>query len=215
MTWASFLTLLEGTAVTVLLSVTSLLIGIPLGLALAGGRIARIPVVSGLIAAYVSLMRGAPIVTFVLFVFFGIAALGVSIHPQIAALIALSLNTAAFNSEVWRASIVDFPIEQLYAARAIGMTRALAFRRIVLPQIWRTSLPGIVNEMTLLIKGSPAVAVVGVVDLTRAANRIAAYTYEPLPPYVTAMMVYGITVLLLVRAQQKIERFVVKKYGGL
>ena len=107
---------------------------------------------------------------------------GVTLSPTLAALITLSVNTSAFHAEIWRASIMDFPHAQAEAASAYGMTRWQAFRLIVLPQAWRASLPPMVNEMTFLIKSSPAIAVIGVVDLTRAASRIAAYTYDPLPP---------------------------------
>ena len=81
---------------------------------------------------------------------------------------------------------MDFPKEQIEAALSVGMPAGLRFRRIVLPQIFRTSLPGLVNEMSLLIKVTPVLAVVGVVDITRAAVRIGAETYEPLPPFLVA-----------------------------
>jgi polar amino acid transport system permease protein len=85
------------------------------------------------------------------------------------------------------------------------MTRALIFRRIMLPQIWITSLPGLVNEMTLLVKASPAVAVIGIVDLTRATNRISAVTYEPLPPILVAAALYLVVIGTLVRLQRLLD----------
>src|SRR4029077_15223486 len=109
-------------------------------------------------------------------------------------------NTAAFNGEIWRAGIVDFPRGQIEAARSFGMTRRRIFWRIMLPQIWRRSVSPIVNEMTLLIKASPAIAVIGVVDLTRKARQIAESSYEPLPAFVSAVIVYGAVLILLVIA---------------
>src|SRR3546814_2906974 len=82
------------------------------------------------------------------------------------------LNTASFNTEIWRSAYQSFPQSQIEAARAMGMTRGLYFRRIMLPQMWYTALPPLVNEMTFLIKASPAIAVIGIVDLTRVTNRI-------------------------------------------
>jgi ABC-type amino acid transport system permease subunit len=76
----------------------------------------------------------------------------------------------------------------------------------LLPQIARTSLPGLVNEMTLLIKVTPVLAVVGVVDITRAAVRIGAQTYDPLPPFLVAIALYAPIVFLLVLLQRWIER---------
>ena len=110
--------------------------------------------------------------------FFALPNVGVPIGPISAAILALVMNTSAFNCEVWRASLDAFPKDQYEAAQAVGMRAGQRFRRIVLPQIVRASLPGLVNEMSLLIKVTPVLAVVGVVDITRAAVRIGAETYR-------------------------------------
>jgi His/Glu/Gln/Arg/opine family amino acid ABC transporter permease subunit len=205
MTFASFFTLLEGAVLTMALSTAGILIGMPLGLGLALVRWTRVPVLSQLVAAYVSLLRATPLVTLILLVFFGAPTIGLPIDPIPAAILTLTLNTSAFNCEIWRAALIDFPRTQLEAARAFGMSTPLAFRRIMLPQIWRTCLPALVNEMTLLIKGSPAIAVIGVVDITRAAVRIGAQTYEPLPPFLVATVLYVLIVLVFVRVQRSVE----------
>jgi ABC-type amino acid transport system permease subunit len=116
------------------------------------------------------------------------------------------MNTSAFNCEVWRAALEAFPKDQYEAAQAVGMRAGQRFRRIVLPQIIRVSLPGLVNEMSLLIKVTPVLAVVGVVDITRAAVRIGAETYEPLPPFLVAVGLYVPIVFALVSLQRWIER---------
>jgi ABC-type amino acid transport system permease subunit len=85
------------------------------------------------------------------------------------------------------------------------MSPGLTFWHIMLGQVWRTSLPGLVNEMTLLIKGSPAIAVIGVVEITRAAVRIGAETYEPLPPFLAATGIYVVMVLVFIRIQRAVE----------
>jgi len=76
----------------------------------------------------------------------------------------------------------------------------------MLPQMWYAALPSLVNEMTLLIKASPAIAVIGVVDLTRVTNRIAAQTYEPLPPILIAGAMYIVIISVLVRLQRRLEK---------
>lgn len=205
MTISDFLTLLQGAAVTTGLCVTGILLGVPLGLALALIRRSRVPLISQAVAIYVSIARATPLVTLGLLIFFALPNLGIDVDPVPAAILTLTLNTMAFNSEVWRASLADFPRSQLEAARAFGMRPVLAFRRIVFPQVWRSSLPGLVNEMTLLIKSSPAIAVVGVVDITRAAVRIGSQTYEPLPPFLAATALYFVGLLILIRVQRSIE----------
>src|SRR3979490_2641889 len=116
------------------------------------------------------------------------------------------MNTSAFNCEVWRSALVNFPKDQYEAAQSVGIRCGQGCRRIVLPQIVRVSLPGLVNEMSLLIKVTPVLAVVGVVDITRAAVRIGAQTYEPVPPFLVAVGLYVPIVFALVSLQRGIER---------
>ena len=213
--WGMIGNLVEGAVTTLWISTVSIAVGAPLGLMLAMTRVWRVPVLSHAVTVFVSIIRATPVITLALFVFFGIPATGLTLSPIVAALIALSVNTCAFHAEIWRASLMDFPRNQSEAASAFGMTRLQAFRLIVLPQAWRASLPPMVNEMTFLIKSSPAIAVIGVVDLTRTASRIAAYTYDPLPPYISAAIIYAVVVFSLVRAQRVIERMIVRRYGVL
>jgi His/Glu/Gln/Arg/opine family amino acid ABC transporter permease subunit len=198
--------ILQGAMVTVTLSLVGILIGLPIGLGLALLRWANVPVAAGIVTLYVSVLRATPLVTLLLLLFFALPNIGVPINPISAAILALVMNTSAFNCEVWRSALVNFPKDQYEAAQSVGMRGAQRFRRIVLPQIVRVSLPGLVNEMSLLIKVTPVLAVVGVVDITRAAVRIGAQTYEPLPPLLVAVALYTPIVFALVSLQRWIER---------
>jgi His/Glu/Gln/Arg/opine family amino acid ABC transporter permease subunit len=198
--------ILQGAVVTVTLSLIGILIGLPIGLGLAVLRWADVPVFARITALYVSILRATPLVTLLLLLFFALPNVGVPIDPISAAILALVMNTSAFNCEVWRASLDAFPKDQYEAALSVGMRAAPRFRRIVLPQITWMSLPGLVNEMSLLIKVTPVLAVVGVVDITRAAVRIGAETYEPLPPFLVAIALYVPIVFALVSLQRWIER---------
>lgn len=206
MSAADVLAILQGAVVTVTLSFVGILIGLPIGLGLALLRWANVPVVARMVAVYVSVLRATPLVTLLLLLFFALPNVGFAIGPVSAAILALVMNTSAFNCEVWRAALMNFPKEQYEAAQSVGMHASLRFRRIVLPQIVRVSLPGLVNEMSLLIKVTPVLAVVGVVDITRAAVRIGAETYEPLPPFLVAIAMYAPIVFALVSLQRFIER---------
>jgi His/Glu/Gln/Arg/opine family amino acid ABC transporter permease subunit len=206
MSGGDVLAILQGAVVTVTLSLIGILIGLPIGLALAVLRWADVPVLARIVTVYVSILRATPLVTLLLLLFFALPNIGIAIGPISAAILALVMNTAAFNCEVWRASLMNFPKDQYEAAQSVGMGAGLRFRRIVLPQIVRVSLPGLVNEMSLLIKVTPVLAVVGVVDITRAAVRIGAETYDPLPPFLVAIALYAPIVFLLVLLQRWIER---------
>jgi His/Glu/Gln/Arg/opine family amino acid ABC transporter permease subunit len=192
-----------------------LAVGMLSGLLLALVRAGAVPVASQAIAVYVSITRATPMVTLALLIFFGLPALGLALSPLVAAILIISINTSVFQAEIWRASLLDFPRGQLDAARASGMTRVRTFQRIVFPQVWRASLPALVNEMTLVIKGSPAIAVIGVVDLTRVAVRWTTQTYQPIPPFLTATVIYVAVVMCLIWVQRYTERRIVEKYGIL
>jgi len=198
--------ILQGAVVTVTLSLVGILIGLPIGLGLAMLRWANVPVIGRIVALYVSVSRATPLVTLLLLLFFALPNVGIPIGPISAAILALVMNTSAFNCEVWRAALEAFPKDQYEAAQSVGMRAGQRFRRIVLPQIIRVSLPGLVNEMSLLIKVTPVLAVVGVVDITRAAVRIGAETYEPLPPFLVAVALYVPIVFALVSLQRWIEQ---------
>ncbi len=206
MTWGDWISLFKGAVTTVALSLVAVAAGLPIGLGLALVRWARIPVLDRLVAVIVSLLRAAPAVTLGLLVFFALPGIGLSIDPIPAAIVTLTLSTCAFNCEIWRAALNDFPPEQIDAAKSVGMPARTRLRRIVLPQVIRTATPALVNEMTLLVKASPAVAVLGVVDITRAAVRIGSNTYEPLPPFAAALVLYSLIVFMVVLAQRMTER---------
>ena len=196
----------QGAIVTMSLSLIGILIGMPIGLGLALIRWANVPVIASIVTIYVSMLRATPLVTLLLLLFFALPNIGVPLDPVSAAILALVMNTSAFNCEVWRSALMNFPRDQYEAAQSVGMRAGQRFRRIVLPQIILVSLPGLVNEMTLLIKVTPVLAVVGVVDITRAAVRIGAETYEPLPPFLVAVALYVPIVFALVLLQRWIER---------
>ena len=198
--------LLEGAWTTLWISGIAIAIGVMLGLGIALVRMARIPFVDQLLVLYISLARATPLVTFVLFLFLSAPTFGINMNRNTAAIVAMTLNTAAFNAEIWRAAFLSFSREQKEAALACGMTSRVFFRRIMLPQMISSSLPGLVNEMSFLIKGSPAIAVIGIVDLTRVTNRISAVTYEPLPPILAAALLYMLIISVLLKLQAMAEK---------
>jgi His/Glu/Gln/Arg/opine family amino acid ABC transporter permease subunit len=205
MTAVDYLALLAGAGNTIAISAIAIVLGSPLGLMLALVRWGKIRGLDGLVAALVSLLRATPSVTLMLLVYFALPVLGIELPRVAAAVATLALGSMAYNCEIWRGALLAFPKDQLDAAKAFGMRRHLRFRQIVLPQIMRLALPALVNEMTLLVKVSPAVAVIGVVDTTRAAVRIGASTYQPVPPFAIALVIYLVIIGVLVMAQRLFE----------
>jgi His/Glu/Gln/Arg/opine family amino acid ABC transporter permease subunit len=206
MSAADIVAILQGAVTTASLSCIGIVLGLPLGLLLAITRWARVPGLAQAVTVYVSILRATPLVTLLLLLYFALPNIGVPIGAVSAAILALVMNTSAFNCEVWRAGLMDFPKDQYEAAQSVGMRAPARLRRIVLPQVFRASLPGLVNEMSLLIKVTPVLAVVGVVDVTRAAVRVGAETYEPLPPFLVALAIYMPIVYGIVAVQRLMER---------
>src|SRR5882762_8754726 len=129
---------------------------------------------------------------------------------------------AAYSSFVRAVPVVTFMMLIYFGLPALGIALdpfpaavfALALNTAAFNgQIWRSSLPSLVNEMTLLIKVSPAIAIIGVVDLTRKARQISAVTYEPLPAFVSAALIYGLVLALLVAGARWLERRLARRFG--
>ena len=206
MSSADYLAIGFGTLNTIAISFLAIAIGTPLGLGLALIRWGRVRGLDPVVATLVSLLRATPSVTLALLIFFALPTLGLELPRFTAGVATLALGSMAYNCEIWRSALLAFPREQVDAARAFGMTRGVRLRLIVLPQIARAALPALVNEMTLLIKVSPAVAVIGVAEVTRAAVRIGAATYDPIPPFMVALGIYVVVIGAFVFAQRALER---------
>ncbi|HUW80045.1 MAG TPA: amino acid ABC transporter permease [Acidocella sp.] len=200
-----YLAILNGALIALAVTLPAIAMGIPLGLALALIRWRNIPILSAAAAVFVSFFRATPSVTLVLLIYYAAPSIGVQLPELPAGILTLLLGTTAYNCEIWRASLLAFPKDQFDAALSLGMTRATRFRLIVLPQVARASLPALVNEMTLMIKVSPAIAVIGLVEITRSAVRVGAETYQPLPPFIFALVIYIAIIGCLVFWQRMLE----------
>lgn len=202
----------EGTAITAVISLVGEFIGILFGLLVAIGRIKRIPIISPLLTLYVSFIRSLPLLLLVMLLYFGIPAVGINLNPFIAAFMALGINDAAFTSEIWRSAIQDFPHDQIEAAKSVGMIPKQIFWRITLPQIWRSSIPALTNDITLLIKASPAVGIIGINDLTRRASTLGASTYEPLAMLAIATLIYVVVLFTFSRMSTVFDQHLQRQY---
>lgn len=206
MDYYSWTQLLNGAWTTAWIAMISIALGVTFGLVIAFIRMLKIPLVDQVLGIYVSWARATPLVTLALFIFLAFPSFGISLNKELAAILCLTINTTAFNAEIWRNAFINFSSGQKEAAEAMGMGRITYFRRIMFPQMLIMSLPALVNEMSFLIKGSPAIAVIGVVELTRVTNRISAVTYEPLTPILCAGVLYMIIIGFLVKLQDMAEK---------
>jgi cystine transport system permease protein len=203
---SSFLPLVKG-AFTYTLSLTmlSFAFGLVLAIMTALARISRVSVLIGIARAYVSIIRGTPLLVQLFIIFYGMPSVGITIDPFPAAVIGFSLNVGAYASEIVRAAILSIPKGQWEAAYSIGMTYTQALRRIILPQAARVSVPPLSNSFVSLVKDTSLAASILVSEMFRKAQEIAAATYEPLLVYSEAALIYWVICLALSFLQDRLE----------
>jgi len=190
---------------TIPLAVVSFVLGLVLALVLALMRLSRRAWVAGIARAYISLVRGTPLLVQLFLVFFGLPSVGVVIDPWPSAIAAFSINVGGYAAEVIRAAILSVPKGQWEAAYMIGMSRRLALRRIILPQAARVSVPPLSNTFISLVKDTSLASVILVTELFRNAQEIAAFSGDFMLVYLEAALVYWVICLALSAGQTRIE----------
>ncbi|MBZ0155831.1 MAG: ABC transporter substrate-binding protein/permease [Alphaproteobacteria bacterium] len=171
-----FPSLLKGAATTVIISTASMALAVLLGLLLALFRIFGRPPVSTAVVAYIEVYRGTPLLIQLFILYYGLPNIGISLNPLTAAILGLGMNYAAYEAEIYRAGIQAVPKGQMEAALSLGMGRALALRRVVLPQGFKIALPAITNDFIALFKDSSLVSIIAMVELAKTYNILAVST---------------------------------------
>jgi len=189
-TWAVLSLLLTGAGVTAAISVVSVIGGLLLGIAVCGASLARSRALRMFAAVYVSFFRGVPLLVQLLLLYHALPRLGLDLPGIAAAVLGLTLCTAAYQAETLRGGFVNVPVGLIEAARIVGMTTPQIMRRIRAPIALRLTIPAVVNEAILILKASSLVSVVGVADLTRTAQNIASSNYRPIETFAAAGALY-------------------------
>lgn len=203
---SSFLPLVKGALTfTLSLTVLSFSVGLIMAILTALARLSKIKPLQLLARAYVSIIRGTPLLVQLFIIFYGLPSVGVTIDPFPSAVIGFSLNVGAYGSEIVRAAILSIPKGQWEAAFSIGMTYRQALQRIILPQAARVSVPPLSNSFISLVKDTSLAAAILVSEMFRKAQEIAAATYEPLLVYSEAALIYWMICMILAFFQDKLE----------
>ena len=190
---------------TIPLTLASFALGLALALVVALMRLSRVRVVSGIARAYVSVIRGTPLLVQLFVIFYGLPSVGVTIDPWPSAIIAFSANVGGYAAEVIRAAIQSVPKGQWEAAHMIGMSNRLALRRIILPQAAR-SVPPLSNTFISLVKDTSLASLILVTEMFRRAQEIATATGEFMTLYIEAAVIYWVICLFLSSGQSVLER---------
>jgi octopine/nopaline transport system permease protein len=210
----TLLQLIAGIPLMVQLAFSSITLGTFLGLAIALMRLSRATLLVKCAWLYVQIIRSIPLLVLLFLTYYGLSqfkALRESVlwlffrEPYWCALLAMTVNTSAFVSEIIRGGLLSVPYSEIEAARAFGMSRLLLFRRLILPVAVRQALPAYSNEVIIMVKATSLASLVTLMEVTGIASRIAAETYRVFEVFAAAGVIYLITVFLLVRCIMVIE----------
>jgi polar amino acid transport system permease protein len=192
--------ILQGTSITVAVTLVALPFGLLLGLLMAlvhtyGGKI-----LSRTSAAYSLLLRGVPPIVLLFILYFILSGGLVNLSPFWAGSLSLGIVSSAYQMEILRGALLAVSAGQMTSARAIGMSRLQSIRYIILPQALRLAIPPWSNEASIVLKDSSLVYALGVPEILRRAQQLSATTQQPFLAYGTAALIYFVLVFATNRA---------------
>ena len=200
--------LLSGVATTLQVFALVLVFSIPLGIMLAFSMQIRLKPLQWLLHIYIWIMRGTPLLLQLIFIYYVLPSIGIRLDRIPAAIIAFTLNYAAYFAEIFRGGISSIPTGQYEAAKVLRFTPVQTIRLIILPQVVKIVLPSVFNEVMTLVKDTSLVYALGISDLI-LASRTAANRDASLAP----MFVAGLIYLLLIGLATLIAKQVEKKFS--
>lgn len=207
--------LLNGLGTTVIIALISIAAGMVLGLISCLFGMSKIKVLKGISAVYIWIIRGTPMIVQAFLVFFAIPQLIQLINPGFrldaftAGSITLSLNAGAYMSEIFRAGIQAIDKGQMEAARSLGLSKAQAMWKIILPQAFKISIPPMVNQFIITVKDTSILSVIGLAEIVNKAKQYVGKTYQFFATYILVAAFYLVVISILMI----ISKFVEKKFS--
>ncbi|QIE28363.1 putative glutamine ABC transporter permease protein GlnM (plasmid) [Caballeronia sp. SBC1] len=189
--WASWEALATGAATTIEVTACSLVLGCVLGLLVGIGRLApQRRVVYGICTAYLTFIRGTPLLVQLFILFFGLPQFGIMLPAFACGVLGLGVYSGAYVSEIVRGSIQSMDRGQMEAARSLGMPYRMAMRKVILPQAFVRMIPPLGNEFIALIKNSALVSLLTINDLMHEGEKIISVSYRSLEVYIVIAFIY-------------------------
>lgn len=198
---------LKGLMVTLEIFALTLLFSIPLGILTAVGRLSKIKPLRSLTGVYISIMRGTPLLLQIIFIFFGLPLIGITLDRYPAALLAFVLNYGAYFAEIFRAGISSIDKGQYEASFVLGLSHRDTFFRIILPQALKRVLPPVGNEVITLVKDTSLVYVLGLSELLKVGKTASNRDATLLP-----LIIVGAVYLILIIVLSKVLAYIEHKY---
>lgn len=199
--------LLKATLVTIKITLLSFIVAIILAFIVGVLRTYKFSKILDLILnAYVEIFRGSPLLIQLFFIYYGLPSVGIAMDAEVAAVIGLALNGAAYMSEIIRAAILSIDRGQEEAGFSLGYTRFQNLRYIILPQAAQISVPPLVNGFSSLLKDTSLVSVISITELTRSGNLIYSRTAGPFEVYLTLGLFYFVLTYIVSICSKFIEK---------
>ncbi len=182
--------LAKGAGYTILVTIASVCAGLAIGLLMAVLSRLQWKPLSLFLAAYLYVFRSIPVLVLLFIVFFGLPSMGIRIPPFTAMVLTLGLISGAYLAEIFRGAMSAVDRDEILAAEAMGMSRMQSFLYIILPQMFRMSIPGMINEFTSILKYTPFAYTVGIPEIMKEAMSLAALTLRGVEIYLAVGIIY-------------------------
>lgn len=205
-TWEAMPRLLHGAIVTLELSISALFFSVLLATLLTLIRSTGFRPALAVINGYISYIRGTPLLIQLFLVFYVLPLIGMELSPLAAGIVALSLSSAAFSTEIMRGGLASIPSGQFEAARSLGLSPMVIWLQIILPQMFNLIIPPLVNEFTLVIKSTPLVSVITVVEMMRMAQQMYNANFRPVEILLGVAIIFFAINFTLSRFARHLER---------
>ena len=199
-----YMLLLDGIGVTIKVTILALIIGLILGFLIALCNLSKNKLLRSIGGIYTDVIRGTPSVTQLMIIYFVVFA---SIHRAqcVIAALAFGTNSGAYVSEIIRAGILSIDAGQMEAGRALGLTKGMTMRHIIIPQALKNVFPALCNEFIVLIKETAIVGYVGLMDIQKAGDFIKSATFLAFMPLVGTAIIYYVLIKILNIFLKRIE----------
>ena len=191
---------------TVLLMVCSFALAVAIGLALALGKLSRIRLLRGFCTAYIEVARGIPALAVLFLIYYGLVPLGIVLDAFVAGFVGLGMSAGGYIAEVFRAGIQAIHKGQREAALSVGMTPAMSFRYIILPQALRIILPPLLNMLIILLKDTSICSLISTPELMLRAKDLAMMSFLPMHLFLLAGVIYFLMAWPMSILTRRVER---------
>lgn len=199
--------LLTGLYVTIEMAFFALILATIIGLIFGLMSISSSKILKAIATIYIYVVRGTPLMIQAMFVFFGVAgAVGVRFDPIVAGIVILAFNAGAYLSEIFRSGIQAIDKGQMEAARSLGLSKAKAMTKVILPQAVKIMIPAIMNQFIIALKDTSILSVIGIRELIQSGKIIVAENFKPFEVYGAVALMYLVIITILTLISKYVER---------